>query len=116
MSDLYNDFFLRNRRKEAKIQDWVESTKDKARSRIISNLQKQDSILARRIKSRVESAWYKASAGSHIDHFEYLSLMRDLKYVAQNDESLEADCEALWNLMLQSERLGVLCAPDHVLD
>ena len=111
---------MRNRRKEERVQTTEQNTREKARNRSISNLQKQDSVLARRIKARVETAWSNAGAGAQLDHAGYIAVMQQLQYYSRTyttpDEALESDCEGLWRLMLQHERTGVLCAPDHIVE
>ena len=52
---------------------------------MLSNIEKQDGILARRIQARIDSSWSRFKAGDSLAFPKYLDIMADLKYRVPGD-------------------------------
>ena len=71
-----------------------------AQERTKSNIQKQDQVLAKRVKTRVQQSWAKYSKQNDwLTYGEYLETMKDLLYRKPGDEALERETENLWHVM-----------------
>lgn len=78
------------------------------------NIARQDGVIFKRIKDRVERSMKKLKLGDKILYTEYLELMADLKYRNPGEEQLESESEKLWQLMVAAESSGLEVNPHNI--